>query len=89
VIALTQSKFPLPLICSNNAIRERAGIMPLNSSDLDNLKPDDRRMVKRLFVRVVAFYLVLAVVFVTGMKYLESPGASDQQHAAIPDHTRH
>jgi len=44
-------------------------------------------MVKRLFVRVVAFYLVLAVLIVAGTtiktKYLESPGASSQQHAAV------
>jgi len=41
-------------------------------------------MVKRLFVRVVAFYVVLAVLFVAGAKYLEPPEASDQQHAAVP-----
>jgi hypothetical protein len=39
-------------------------------------------MVKRLFVRVVAFYVVLGVLCVAGAKYLE--GASDEQHAALP-----
>jgi len=58
--------------------------MPLHSWYLDRLGRDERKMVKRLFVRVVAFYLVLAVLFVAGTKYLEPPGASDQQHAAVP-----
>ena len=61
--------------------------MPLLSSYLDRLGRDERRMVKRLFVHVVAFYLVLAVLIVAGTtiktKYLESPGASSQQHAAV------
>jgi hypothetical protein len=56
--------------------------MPLHSSYLDRLGRDERRIVKRLFVRVVAFYLVLAVLFIAGAKYLE--GTSDQQHAAVP-----
>ena len=56
----------------------------LHSWYWDRLKPDERRWVKRLFVRVVAFYVVLAVLFVAGAKYLEPPGASDQQHAAVP-----
>ena len=58
--------------------------MPLHSSYLDRLGRDERRLVKRLFVRVVAFYVVVAVLFVAGAKYLEPPEASDQQHAAVP-----
>ena len=58
--------------------------MPLHSSYLDRLGRDERRMVKRLFMRVVACYVVLAVLFVADAKYLEPPGASDQQHAAVP-----
>ena len=82
--ALTQSNFPSILICSNNAIRELGILMPLHPRYLDRLGPDERRLVKRLFVRVVAFYLVLlAVLFVVGAQYLETPGASDQQHAAV------
>jgi len=61
--------------------------MPLHSSYLDRLGPDERGLVKRLFVRVVAFYLVLAVLIVAGTtiktKYLEPPRASDQQYAAV------
>jgi len=57
--------------------------MPLHPRYLDRLGRDERRMVKRLFVPVVAFYLVLAVLIVVGAKYLETPGASDQQHAAV------
>jgi hypothetical protein len=58
--------------------------MPLHSSYLDRLGRDERRLVKRLFVRVVAFYVVVAVLFVAGAKYLEPPEVSDQQHAAVP-----
>jgi len=62
--------------------------MPLLSSYLDRLGRKDRRMVKRLFAPVVVFYLALAVLIVAGTtiktKYLVSPGASDQQHAAVP-----
>ena len=85
MIALTQ-QFPFHFNLLNNAIRERSGIlMPLHSSYLDRLGRDERRMVKRLFVGVVAFYVVLlAVLFVAGAKYLEPPEASDQQHAAVP-----
>ena len=58
--------------------------MPLHPRYLDRLGSDERRLVKWLFVRVVAFYLVLlAVLFVVGAQYLETPGASDQQHAAV------
>ena len=81
MIALTQ-QFPFHFNLLNNAIRELGILMPLHSSYLDRLGRDERRMVKRLFVRVVAFYLVLAVLFVVGTKYLEPPG--DQQHAAVP-----
>jgi hypothetical protein len=61
--------------------------MPLLSSYLDRLGRNDRRMVKRLFAPVVVFYLVLAALILAGTtiktKYLESPGASSQQHAAV------
>jgi hypothetical protein len=80
VNAVTQ-QFPFHFKLLNNAIRELGILMPLHPRYLDRLGPDERRLVKRLFVRVVAFYVVLAVLFVVGAKYLEE--ASDQQHAAV------